>query len=145
MRFSKRKSEEVNAVILLAEMAPRYWEDASVNGVEETDEDPQIPLRDGDLWTLRILIDEGRVLDWPEGVTAETHYKVCDAGLYRLLDADGGVLAERDAYVPPFLAPGEEGFGDYVILSIGPDGKIANWDPDLSWFNRGRTDPDLAP
>lgn len=145
MRFSKRKSEEVNAVILLAEMAPRYWEDASVNGVEETDEDPQIPLRDGDLWTLRILIDEGRILDWPAGVTAQTHYKVCDAGAYKLLDAEGAVLAERDAYVPDLLAPGEEGFGDYVILSIGPDGKIAGWDPDLSWFDRGRPDPDLDP
>ena len=145
MRFSKPTNEEVEAVLIVAEMEPRYWEDASVNEVEETDEDPQIPLRDGDLWKLRILIDEGRILDWPEGVTAETHYKVCDAGLYKLLDAEGEVLAERDAYVPEFLAPEKEGFGDYVILTIGPDGKIVGWDPDLSWFDKGRPDPSLDP
>lgn len=137
MRFSKNTSEEVEAVLIIAEMAPRYWEDAAVNGVDEADDDPKIPLRDRELWTLRILIDEGRILDWPEGITAETHYKVCDAGLYKLLDSEGAVLTERDGYVPPFLAPGKEGFGDYVILSIGPDGKIAGWDPDLSWFDRG--------
>ena len=140
MRYFSSDMEEVEAIVILARMEPRYWEDASVNGVEETDEDPQIPLRDGDLWTLRILIDEGRILDWPAGVTAETHYKVCDAGAYRPLDADGEVLAERDAYVPSSLAPGKEGFGDYVILSIGPDGQIEGWDPDLSWFDRGRPD-----
>lgn len=140
MRYVRSATEEVEAVLIIAEMEPRYWEDASVNGIGETDEDPQIPLRDGDLWTLRILVDEGRILDWPEGVTAQTHYKVCDAGLYKLLDADGTVLAERDGYVPSYLAPGQEGFGDYVILKIGPDGRIAGWDPDLSWFDRGRPD-----
>ena len=57
MRYFSSATEEVEAVLIVAEMAPRYWEDASVNGVEETDEDPQIPLRDGDLWTLRILIE----------------------------------------------------------------------------------------
>lgn len=143
MRFSRRTSEEAKAALIVAEMAPRYWEDATVNGVPETDEDPKIPLRDGDLWKLRILVDEGRILDWPEGVTAETHYKVCDAGLYKLLDKDGAVLAQREGYVPDFLAPSEEGWGDYVILTIGPDGRIADWAPNLTWFNKGQ--PDVSP
>jgi hypothetical protein len=126
---------EADAAILVAEMEPRYWEDARVDGVAETDEDPRIPLRNGDLWILRIALDEGRILDWPDGVTAETHYKVCDAGTYRILDAEGAILAEREGYVPPFLAPGGHGYGDYVIVRIGPDGRIDGWNPDLSWFN----------
>lgn len=106
----------------------RYWEDATVNGA--TDEDGSlIPLRSGDCWCPTIRLSDGVVLNWPEGVTADVHYKVCDAGNYWLLDEDGNTVATRlDDYVPDeFLCPTSEGYGDYIIMSIGPDGAIAGW------------------
>ena len=77
---------EVTAIGITAEV--RYWEDATVNGVEDTD-GALIPLRFGDCWMPIIELDTGRVRDWPEGTTADIHYKVCDAGEYELLDGKG--------------------------------------------------------
>ncbi|MCE6957883.1 hypothetical protein LAZ40_02270 [Cereibacter sphaeroides] len=120
---------EAEVAILQADMEPRYWEDASVDGVDETDASPRMPLKQGELWKLVIDIATGRITDWPAGVTASNHYKVCDAGIYRLLDADGAVLAERAGYVPAML-----GGGDYVKLEIDGDGRIRGWLPDFSCF-----------
>lgn len=134
MRFTMPMQADVEAVHLLIDIGPRYWEDAVVDNIEEVEAAPRIPLREGDRWILRIEVDTGRILDWPAGVTARTHYKVCDDGLYRLLDGNGTVLAEREGYVPLFLSPLENGYGDYVILDIGPDGRISGWNPDIEWF-----------
>lgn len=32
------------------------------------------------------------------------------------------------------LSPGGDGYGDYVIMEIGPDGEIADWEVDLGYF-----------
>lgn len=119
---------------LFAQCGVRYWEDASVNGTAD-DDGARIPFRQGDTWAPVIDLDAGRVVDWPEGVTAKVHYKVCDEGVYRLLDADREVICEIDGYVPKIMCPGGEGYGDYVIMSIGPDGAIADWRLDLSEFD----------
>ena len=55
----------------------RYWEDASVNGVEDTD-GTLIPFRKGDLWCPIIDLETGQIYDWPAGANAYIHYKVCD-------------------------------------------------------------------
>lgn len=113
----------------------RYWEDATVNGVEDTD-GSLIPLREGDMWQPTINLATGRVYDWPDGTTASIHYKVCDAGAYELLNADGLMVAAKSGYVPDVLGVGEPSYGDYIIMEIGPDGVINGWDaPDI--------DPDL--
>ena len=115
------------ATHFLAHAEVRYWEDATVNGA--TDEDGSlIPGRDGNDWRVTIRLADGRVDGWPEGTTADIHYKVCDAGEYWLLDANGVKLAHRDGYVPGnFLCHGGNGYGDYIILTIGPDGRIADY------------------
>jgi hypothetical protein len=118
-----------NATHIEAEAGVRYWDDASVNGVQEGEDTPTIPLRKGDAWCPRIRLADGVVGDWPAGTTAETHYKVCDAGIYWLTDATGARLAKWGGYYVPddFLCHGDEGFGDYIILSIDADGRIANY------------------
>ena len=118
---------EVAAIRVAAEV--RYWEDADVNGEPDTKDGSFIPLRDGTFWTPIIDLETGRVRDWPEGTSADIHYKVCDAGEYALLAPDGSVVAERNGYVPDMLAVGESGYGDYIILKIGADGLIAGWKP----------------
>jgi hypothetical protein len=106
----------------------RYWEDASVNGV--TDEDGSlIPGRQGDAWQVRIELATGRVENWPAGTTANIHYKVCDEGQYWLTDAAGNRVAKsRGHYVPDeFLCHGDNGYGDYIIMTVGGDGVIEQY------------------
>lgn len=116
-----------NAKYILAHAGVRYWEDAIVN--DTTDEDGiLIPGRVGDDWRVKIDLSTGRVCDWPKGTTADIHYKVCDDGEYWLLDSDGNKIAHREGYVPnAFLCHGDNGYGDYIILTIGTDGNIENY------------------
>ena len=111
----------------------RYWEDATVNGVEDSVGD-LIPCRDGDRWKPLINIDTGEILDWDSGTEAEIHYKVCDDGLYTLIDDKGNPLAEVDGYVPNIMCPTAGNDGDYIIMHINGDGKIKNWNNDISDF-----------
>lgn len=50
---------------LIVEAGVRYWEDATVNGVEDSD-GTLIPFRAGGNWCPIIDIGTGRVLDWTE-------------------------------------------------------------------------------
>lgn len=121
---------------LQAKCGVRYWEDASVNGVQDAD-GTLIPCHVGDDWRPLIELATGTVMDWPTGTTADVHYKVCDDGRYWLLDEKLDELRCIEGYVPKMMSPGGCGYGDYVIMKIGPDGKIENWRADLSYFRDG--------
>lgn len=112
-----------------ASMQPRYWEDAVVNGNAEDDNNPTIPGRNRDTWNIEIDVESGKIANWPQGTTAKTHYKVCDAGFYSFYDESDFLTLSFEGYVPPFLYPNADGWGDYVILDIDADGKINHWDP----------------
>lgn len=129
---------------LRAECGVRFWEDATVNGAEDTD-GSLIPCRKGTAadndhlvggtWCPVIDLHTGKIENWPQGTTADIHYKVCDDGAYELLDADKTVIKLIDGYVITMMCPEGEGFGDYVIMKIAEDGTIANWQVDLSEFS----------
>jgi hypothetical protein len=105
----------------------RYWEDAHVNGDRDID-GTLMPFRNGDLWVPTIRLSDGKVMDWPEGMTARVYYKVCDGWECWLRSASRRLFKCRDYYVPdPYLCHGDEGYGDYIILNIGPDGIIKDW------------------
>ena len=106
----------------------RYWEDATVNGVQDTD-GKLIPLRSGGSWKPIIRLSDGKVLCWPEGTTADIHYKVCDEGEYWLLDAQRERVSKWNGFYVPdaFLCHGDHGYGDYIIFTIGGDGLIEGW------------------
>ena len=116
----------------------RYWEDATINGAD--DEDGTLtPFRKEDNWCPVIRLDDGVVMDWPAGMEASIHFKVCDDGDYWLLDADRDRIAKWGGYYVPddFLCPGENGFGDYIILKIDGAGRIAKWrEPAIVWARR---------
>lgn len=78
--------------------------------------------------TLRMTIDldTGVVRDWPAGQVASIHAKVCDEGVYELM-AGGERVAAKSGYVPGFF-PGEH-YGDYLLLDIDGEGRIAGWRP----------------
>ncbi len=133
---TKTKCQEMEVKYLQADCGVRYWEDAKVNGVEDTD-GTLIPLRFRDRWRPLIDLDTGVIEAWPSGTVAEIHYKVCDDGTYTLLNEKSEKVAEIDGYVPEIMAPGDndKGFGDYVVMNIDGSGKIANWEVLLNEFD----------
>ena len=93
-------------------------------------------MRSGDEWCPVIDLDDGTILDWPEGITADIHYKVCDEGIYELLSEDMNVVTTKEGYVPSIMCPADNGYGDYVIMKIDDNGKIDKWRVDLSYWEK---------
>jgi len=91
------------------------------------DDDDEIPeyIHEGRN-TLKFLIDLDRrkVVDWPEGNSYDLFLKVCDQGIYRLLDPNMGEIAVIDQDYVPDGVPGE--YGDYIELRITNDGTVTN-------------------
>ena len=105
----------------------RYWEDATVNGDEDTEGD-LIPLKQGNRWVPVIRLADGFIAGWPQGVSADIHYKVCDQGEYFLINAAlQRVSKYRSYYVPSMLSVGDDGYDDYIILKVNGDGFIEGW------------------
>jgi hypothetical protein len=120
MQLSTARYIEVNAGV-------RYWEDATVNGKEDTN--GEIPFRVGNDWKPVIELATGQIIGWPEGTEADVHYKVCDDGEYWLLDENKKRIAKWASYYVPdrILCIGDRGYGDYIIFKVGSDGKIIDW------------------
>jgi hypothetical protein len=131
MKIKIKIEKEFEVKYLLAKAGARYWEDATVNGEEDT-EGTLIPCRDGDYWCPLIDIDTGIITNWDKGKSASVHYKCCDDGIYTLLDKDMNEIKTIKGYVPNIMCPKEEGYGDYIIMEINSDGEIENWKVDLS-------------
>jgi hypothetical protein len=104
----------------------RYWEDATLNGKDDVE--GNMPSRVKDEWCPIINFHTGWVCDWPIGVEADIHYKVCDAGDYYLLDVNRERIAKyKDHYVPDDILAFGKGYGDYIIFKIDKEGYIEGW------------------
>jgi hypothetical protein len=134
MKTTVKIEKEVEIKTLEVAANVRYWEDAKINGVEDENGD-LTPCRKGDLWCPVIDVDTGIIKDWPNGIRAKIHFKVCDDGSYYLKDGKGNtILSIEENYVPSILCPKEIGFGDYIIMDILENGQIEGWDADISDF-----------
>lgn len=134
MEIELKVKQKIDVKYLGVSVKVRYSEDATVNGVEDTDGE-LMPLMDGENWEILIDINNGAILDWPKGTTAKVHYKVCDEGRYTLLtELHDLIVALEDAYVPSMLSIGQNGYGDYIILNIDENGFIENFKADLEDF-----------
>lgn len=117
----------------------RLWNilhDTEVNGVADDEGgDGRMPFREGDSWNPVIDVDGGFIIDWPTGVSADIHYKVCDQFSCWMKDASNREIINIDEeYVPDFMCPKEEGFGDYIIMEVDETGKIKDWKFDQDKF-----------
>jgi hypothetical protein len=87
------------------------------------------PGRNGKSWEAHVDIEQRKLLDaawrpWTGGAFY-LHMKVCDEGVYELLNDDWeSVAVSAGNYVPHGVVPGE--FGDYVHLDVAADGTIKN-------------------
>lgn len=133
MKATIKIEKEVEIKTLHVHAGVRYWEDATVNGIEDTEGD-KIPCREDDDWCPVIDIDTGIIKNWVKGVTAEIHYKVCDAGVYELMDTECEIIATEEGYVPKIMCPEGNGYGDYIKMKIDENGQIANWQPNIDDF-----------
>ena len=135
MKVEIKVKKEVEITTLVVEANVRYWEDSTIDGVEDIDGN-LTPCRVGEIWNPIINFDDGKIKNWKQGVSASVHFKVCDAGNYHLQDVDGNnVLSIKQDYVPTILCPKGGGYGDYIIMDIDKDGFIQNWkNKDISEF-----------
>ena len=143
----------INKVI--ADFHVRYWEDCEIDGQEfdeDTDEDVikdlltrwneeyKIGLVKDDRMILIIDPETGKVENYAGGKEIRIHFKVCDECSYQITervanginpyDAYDNVILEQDEdYVPDFLSIDDEGYGDYVEITLQADGTIKDWDP----------------
>lgn len=126
MKVELQVVQEFDVKTLEVKAQVRYWEDAEVNGQEDT-EGSLIPCRNGDTWEPSIDIETGQILNWVKGKSAKVHYKVCDAGTYTIKGEKGCEIRMIDGYVPGILSPGGLGYGDYIIMNINEEGFINKW------------------
>lgn len=127
MKANIETSETIELIYLEVSAHVRYWEDARVNGVDDEDGD-LIPCRRSDCWEPKIDIRTGVIINWTKGVTANIHYKVCDAGNYYLYGHGGQLyFSIENDYVPKCLSPKDNGYGDYIIMDVNADGLIDKW------------------
>lgn len=151
MKITINKPTEFDAIYLKVDAGVRYWDDAKVNGVYDTNcEDlenpaaaPTIPCAEyvgaqhrvlhGENWRWRPLIDieTGKIVNWKKGTSANVHYKVCDDFACEILDGNKEVIASYDGYVPKIMCPADEGYGDYIIMNIDENGFIQGWKKEL--------------
>lgn len=134
MKFKMKQIKEIDVKYLQVQAGVRYWEDAEVNQ-EEDEEGTLIPFRVGDYWEPVINLDLGKIEDWPSGTTANIHYKVCDDGVYTILDSDKNKIKSIEGYVPNIMCPSENGFGDYIIMKIDSEGNIEDFKCRIDEFN----------
>ena len=105
----------------------RYWDGAIINGNQD-ENGSNVPSKNGDIWEPVVDLEKGKICDWPDGVKADFHFKVCDAGSYYLLDSDRNVVGSIiEDYVPYGLCHGDQGYGDYIIFSVDEDGFIKDY------------------
>lgn len=131
MKVTLLKPQTFNIKYIIADFGVRYFEDSTINGVEDDDINPKMPCvvdRFGDKrWIIKVDIDTGEVVGWPKDTVADIHYKICDDGHYSLLNEQNDIIEEFDSYVPDVFAINDSGYGDYVIMTIDRDGFIENW------------------
>ena len=133
-----KKRDCGNDRILHVKMAGCWWEDAVVNGLtDEKTHEKQMPGYHGGTIDWDIDAENGRILNWNDGSTAQVWYKVVDCFAYDYGDHHYG-----PDYVPEFMAIDDKGWGDYVRLTIDGNGFIKDWsakkfhDYDSAYFGK---------
>ena len=155
MRLKVKVIKEMDVRYLQALMGVRYYSDCKYsldNGntwkddLGDTEEDEEkvkgllpgittddIGYGENTYWKVIIDLEDGKVLNWNDRLTLSTHFKVCDDGEYKFLDDNMDEIVNLNksygqCYVPEFMSIDDEGFGDYVHLTIHPDGTIENYE-----------------
>lgn len=132
--------QEIEITFAVCQIFARYWEDSEVNGEEDDATKPKMPcienvehyyMKNRLAWCPIIDLDKGQIVNWTKGTTASIHYKSCDGNVVELQDPNRNTIKDYNGYVPNFLCPKEDGWGDYVIMDIDENGFIKNFNNNL--------------
>ena len=63
-----------------------YLDDVKANGIRKDESDPKILFDETGEDVPIIDIDTGQIINWPKGIAANIHYKICDNGTHCLFD-----------------------------------------------------------
>ena len=120
---------EVDAVVRYPEDSWLY--DSEGKRYDDDEKNPQMPniVNDGTAfrWKPIINLNTGEITNWPLNRPAEVLYKVCDEFYCEVKTADGETTVKYGGYVPDFMSINDNGYGDYIDLSIDKNGCIKNW------------------
>jgi hypothetical protein len=120
---------DVKSDMIFIKAAVRYFEDGQISkdGGKTYLEDhmKEMPCIIGDEWCPIINNKTGVIENWTNGIFAKIHYKVCDECKIAL-DTPENIIQEY-GYVPDWLCPEGDGFGDYIIMIVDSAGKIDKW------------------
>ncbi len=135
MKKKIKVEEEIDLAGVECWIHPRHWSTSEINGVEDDDDNPQMPLIQEHLgekaWHIIVNLDTGQICNWPQGTKASIHYKSVDENYIHILDDRLGIVKEYEGYVPNFLCPKEEGWGDNVLMDIDENGFIQDFNNNL--------------
>lgn len=126
MKCTVTTSQEYEVKSIAIDAGVRYWEDAEIDGLDDDNDNPQMYGYVDGRWKITIDIETGHIAGW-NGKTAKVFYKVCDDGVYSLLDSNGNVVVKKEMYVPDILCIGNSGYGDYIIFNVDKNGYIEKW------------------
>lgn len=143
MKATIKAEKEFDIKYLKIDANVRYWQDSEINGIPDIDfmetegiGVPRMPfaekvkdkpethiMSDHYRWKPTIDVDEGRIINWPIGTTANVCYKVCDEGIYYLLDKEMNEILKVESYVPDCIGT----YGDYIEMNIDENGYIEDF------------------
>lgn len=130
MEDNTNKKEEMEMKYLKCKIHVVNFGEAEVNGIEEEEENPKMPLIYNDRWYITIDLDLGKILNWTQGTTARTWYRVFEEGnSYQYLDEN---LEQISIHTRCFLHrlaiwDGESGYVKRITLDIEADGTIKDF------------------
>lgn len=146
MKIKLLVKKEVDVKYLHCDIDARHLDNGIVNCRKDNEDEPKMPFLFKDSynnwrWRPVIDIDEGRIVNWPKGTTAEVFYKSVDDNIIYLLDEyknpiswfdndEKEIFEYYEGYVPEVLDCVGEGYGDYVQMKIDENGYIENFDKD---------------
>ena len=136
MKRKIKVMQEFDLAVADCRIYPRRWETSRINGMEDNYANPKMPCIETTengvpFWNPIINLDNGQIVNWQKGITASIHYKSVDENYIDIIDRNTDTIKEYEGYVPQFLCPKEEGWGDYVIMDIDEDGFIKDFNNNL--------------
>lgn len=88
----------------------------------------RIPFRIGEYWMPVIDLEKGVILNWNGNIRLTTYFKVYDECSFKIVSNGKTLFEQIDDYVPSILSIDDNGYGDYIYMTINEKGEILNWD-----------------